>query len=176
MKSTSLGNSVPRLEKISSPEQLDDYIRVSNPPMWMTLGAILLFLGAGFFWSLTAVIPATVSLTAMAEDAGMGGRRFIAYVPLESAGDIKPGMEARLGENPARVAEIGDTPLSYQEVSQRLPNDYVVYALGINDWNVRVTLQADSSLPASKALMPAVITTAQIRPLDFLVNTMTKAK
>ena len=30
------------LDRAKSPEQLDDYIRVSNPGVWMVLGAVLL--------------------------------------------------------------------------------------------------------------------------------------
>lgn len=36
------------LDRAKSPEQLDDYIRVSNPGVWMVLGAVLLLLLAGF--------------------------------------------------------------------------------------------------------------------------------
>lgn len=38
------------LDRAKSPEQLDDYIRVSNPGVWMVLGAvqILLFDGCNY--------------------------------------------------------------------------------------------------------------------------------
>ena len=39
------------LDRAKSPEQLDDYIRVSNPGVWMVLGAVLLLLLAGFIWA-----------------------------------------------------------------------------------------------------------------------------
>lgn len=32
------------VERVSSPEQLSDYIRVSNPSVWMTLAAIIVLL------------------------------------------------------------------------------------------------------------------------------------
>ena len=35
------------LDRAKSPEQLDDYIRVSNPGVWMGRGAVLLLLLAG---------------------------------------------------------------------------------------------------------------------------------
>ena len=36
------------IERFSSPEQLNDYIRVSNPGVWLTLSAIIILLvGAG---------------------------------------------------------------------------------------------------------------------------------
>ena len=32
------------MEKISSPEQMNDYIRVSNPSVWMILAAVIVLL------------------------------------------------------------------------------------------------------------------------------------
>lgn len=32
------------MERVSSPEQLDDYIRVTSPGMWMVMGAVVLLL------------------------------------------------------------------------------------------------------------------------------------
>ena len=44
------------LERISSPEKLNEYIRVSNPSVWIIISAILVFFAALTFWALTAVI------------------------------------------------------------------------------------------------------------------------
>ena len=45
------------IDKVSSPEKLDDYIRVTTPSVWITLAAIVILLvGAivwGFFGELT---------------------------------------------------------------------------------------------------------------------------
>lgn len=48
------------LERISSPEEIDDYMKVTSPSMWLVLGAILLLLAALIFWSITARIESTV--------------------------------------------------------------------------------------------------------------------
>ena len=39
------------LERISSPEQLNDYIKVSNPSVWIIIIAIFCVLGAGLYWN-----------------------------------------------------------------------------------------------------------------------------
>ena len=36
------------LNKIASPEQMNDYIRVSSPSVWMVLTAVIVLLSAGF--------------------------------------------------------------------------------------------------------------------------------
>jgi len=44
------------LDRISSPEKLNEYIRVSRPSVWIILGAIIVFLIAVIFWAFTAEI------------------------------------------------------------------------------------------------------------------------
>ncbi len=40
--------------RISSPEQVDDYIRVTTPGMWVLVSAILVLLAALFIWAFAA--------------------------------------------------------------------------------------------------------------------------
>lgn len=44
------------LDRISSPEKLNEYIKVSHPSIWLILGAIIILLGAAVFWAVTAEI------------------------------------------------------------------------------------------------------------------------
>ena len=46
------------LQRISSPEKLNEYIRVSKPSVWIILGAVIvLFIAAGI-WGFSAEITA----------------------------------------------------------------------------------------------------------------------
>ncbi|MCR5102280.1 MAG: hypothetical protein K6B41_13060 [Butyrivibrio sp.] len=45
------------IERVSSPEQLDDYIRVISPGIWMVICAILLLLIAILAWAVFGTIP-----------------------------------------------------------------------------------------------------------------------
>ena len=40
------------IDKVSSPEKLDDYIRVTTPSVWITLIAILLLLAGALVWGI----------------------------------------------------------------------------------------------------------------------------
>lgn len=54
-----MGNSLFRkssLERINSPEQLGEYMRVIQPGVWLVLGAIVLLLAGFLIWSLTGEI------------------------------------------------------------------------------------------------------------------------
>lgn len=49
-------SNVKRPLRISSPEQVDDYIRVTTPGMWLLVAAILILLGAGMIWGFATKI------------------------------------------------------------------------------------------------------------------------
>ncbi len=40
------------IDKVSSPEKLDDYIRVTTPSVWVTLIAIVLLLAGTIIWGI----------------------------------------------------------------------------------------------------------------------------
>jgi len=44
------------LDRISSPEHLNDYIKVSNPSVWLVLAAVAVLLAAAVIWGFTAEI------------------------------------------------------------------------------------------------------------------------
>ena len=48
------------LDRISSPEQLTDYLRVTNPGVWVILAAIIIMLIGFFVWMSVGVIETTV--------------------------------------------------------------------------------------------------------------------
>ena len=45
------------LERMSSPEKLNDYIRVSNPSVWIILSAIAILLIAAIVWGIIYELP-----------------------------------------------------------------------------------------------------------------------
>lgn len=40
------------VDKVSSPEKLDDYIRVTTPSVWITLAAIIVLLAGVIIWGI----------------------------------------------------------------------------------------------------------------------------
>ena len=56
------------LDRISQPDQLTDYLRVSKPMVWLLLGAILSLLTGIFIWSLIGNIDIMTDGYAVVED------------------------------------------------------------------------------------------------------------
>ena len=52
------------LERISSPEALNDYLRVTGPAVWLVLSAIILLIAGMLIWSSVASIDSIAAGTA----------------------------------------------------------------------------------------------------------------
>lgn len=50
------------LDRISSPEQLNDYIKVSNPSVWIIIIAVFCIFAAALYWGIAGRIPTTVAV------------------------------------------------------------------------------------------------------------------
>ena len=78
------------LDRISSPEQLTDYLRVTNPGIWLVLAAVLLLLAGIFAWSAVGRLETLASGTAVVRDG-------TAEIILADSGSVQSGMAVRLG-------------------------------------------------------------------------------
>jgi hypothetical protein len=162
------------MEQVASPEQLNDYIKVSNPGIWLALGAIVVLVAAAGIWAVTAAIPTTVSTRALVTAPG----RYVCYLPVEQAADLKAGVPVQVRGIQGRVTSVGKTPLSRRDAAQGLPDEYTAYALGLSDWNIRVELVLEplpdegspADMPEADRLSPVTIITSVVRPVSFLFN------
>ena len=66
------------LKRISSPEQLTDYLRVTNPGIWVVLAAVLALLVGFFVWMSVGTIETTV-------EVGVSTQGHIAEVAVKSS-------------------------------------------------------------------------------------------
>lgn len=80
------------LKRISSPEQLTDYLRVTNPGIWVILAAVLVLLVGFFVWMSAGTIETTV-------EVGVSTQDHVAEVAIIcSNATIQKGMTLRVGD------------------------------------------------------------------------------
>ena len=79
------------LDRISSPEQLQDYMHVTNPAVWMVLAAVIALLVGLITCSALGTLETTLDVRAEAENG---------TITVEVTGDphsqVKPGMALRV--------------------------------------------------------------------------------
>lgn len=56
------------MDKISSPEQMNDYIRVANPSVWMILAAIIVLLIGVCVWGMYGQLDTKLQTGGICED------------------------------------------------------------------------------------------------------------
>ena len=91
------------VDRISSPEQLNDYLRVTSPAVWVILLAVVLLLAGLLIWSSTAVIESYAEGSAEVKDGVMT----IRFTDQSFAKNIETGMTVTAGENTCTVASVG---------------------------------------------------------------------
>lgn len=91
------------IERISSPEQLNDYLRVTTPTVWVALAAVILLLAALLVWSSVTSIESFAAGIARAED----GVLTVSFDDQEKAQFTKAGMDVSIGGLKAVIHTIG---------------------------------------------------------------------
>ena len=133
------------VERISSPEQLQDYMRVTTPGVWMVLAAVILLLAGLIVSSALVSVESRIQTQAVVEE---DGRILDITLPLSQKSLVTPGMVVRVADREAKV-------------------DFVFQAEGEVD--VIATLPEDSAKLAA-GTYDAEIITETVRPISFLFS------
>ena len=102
MERTSVYRKVS-VDRISSPEQLTDYLRVTNPAVWVVLAAVVLLLVGTLFWACFTYIGSSVSGVATVEDGVM--TMHFDDSALEK--NVEAGMLVTVGDTASPIVSVG---------------------------------------------------------------------
>ena len=95
------------LERISSPEQLNEYIKITDPSLITILIGIFTLLIAGGIWLFSGGIPKTVDLQGVVATNIEGERKLYCYVPISMSKRISNGMKVQISPDYASREEYG---------------------------------------------------------------------
>ncbi|MBE6997290.1 MAG: hypothetical protein E7427_03870 [Ruminococcaceae bacterium] len=91
------------VERISSPEQLNDYLRVTNLSVWIVLAAVVLLLVGTLIWASLTYIGSSVSGVAAVDDGVMTVR--FDDPALEK--NVEAGMSVTVGDTASPIISVG---------------------------------------------------------------------
>lgn len=152
------------LDRLSSPEQLDQLLVATRPQGWLALGALLLLLASALVWAsygtVTTRITAEgiVSRSTPESSSELGSElRAVVFVPAAQALLVETGMEARVspsvlvrgpsGSLTGTVTAVGDAPVS-EALERSLGREDLVTDLKRKGPLIRVEIVLRPALPA----------------------------
>ena len=165
------------LDRMTSPEQLNDYIRVSTPSVWLILSAFFILAVSVIVWGVTGTLPQTASLNGVIEK----DHTVVCYIGVDSLESDISGCKATVipsnagvAGNPANgtVVDVSKTPYSAEEIKDTLKSDWIDSNLVSSQYSYAVTIRLDNDsaqLP-SDTLARVSVTTAEIKPISFILN------
>ena len=107
------------IERISAPEQLQDYMRVTNPGVWMVLAAVIVLLVGFFVVTIYGKLESTYSTFATITDG-----KAVLVVDGEAADTVDEGMIVRIKDEEAKLEDVyWITPDTVEAIAQvKLPD------------------------------------------------------
>ena len=109
------------LEKIKSPEILDDYIRVSNPGIIILLASVILLLAGAFIWGAFGYLESKIPVNVLV-DEGVG----TCYIEEANVPLVKEGMTVRFDNTEGVIAGIKEEKFwghyAQVEIDSSVPN------------------------------------------------------
>ena len=107
------------MDRISSPEELHDYMRVTSPRLWMILAAIVVLLTGFIVYASTANMENTVNVRVTIEnlesdpdETNPDGERYTfvsGTYPLTMKDVLQTGMVIRIGQETGIISWIGNS-------------------------------------------------------------------
>ena len=91
------------LDRIQSPEQLNDYLRVTEPSVWLLLIAVILLLAGLLIWGSVTYIDSVATGSAQVVEGTMTLR----FDRLSDAESVETGMMVQIGEKSAPILSLG---------------------------------------------------------------------
>ena len=91
------------MKRVTSPEQLNDYLRVSSPKAWILLISVLLLIVGFLIWSAFTAVESYETGTASAEKGVLA----ITFEDASAAQHVQMGMTVQVGGIQAEVTSVG---------------------------------------------------------------------
>ena len=119
------------LERISNPDNLDDYIRVSNPAMWIALVAVLLLLVAAIVWGICGTITESTPSLLIVDDG-----KAQCYIDETRAAQLQSGDEIVFQDASGMVTSVASAPVPIDQAIEETDEPLVAFqkALGDTEW------------------------------------------
>lgn len=149
------------LDRISSPEQLNDYIRVTNPGVWMIMCAVILLLLGVCVWGIFGRLDTTLTVAAATEND-----RTVCYVKETDVQAVEVGMQVRIGEVQYQISSISQQPIQVDDTFA----EYLLHVGTLAEGEWVYAAELDDVYGDNGMITEVEIVIESIAPMNFVLN------
>ena len=152
-------------EKLRSPDDLDKYVRVTNPSVWLVLVACLAMLIGLLAWGIFGAVTTSVTTTGTCVEG-----KAVCFLSADDTVKVSVGNVAMVGGERMTVSSVSSVPLSISEASSVLKSDYLVSTLVQEDWAYQINFEGDTSELSEGVPLVVNITTERVAPITLILG------
>ena len=145
------------IERISSPDQLNDYVRLTNPGVWLVLAAILILLAGACIFGTVGHIDSSVPAVCLSD-----GGRATCLVKREYSQRFTDDMHVKVNKGEYRVLLKNTKPVT---VSADM-DSYALFVGNLQPGEWVYEMETEGRVP--DGVFEAKLVTERISPLTFL--------
>ena len=148
------------LKSVASPEELDDYIKVTNPGVWLLLSVIVIFLLGVIVWGVFGKLESDVDVFGRMEEG-----RLVVYASGADMLKLQEGMRVEANRMEGSVTDITGYTLTTEEV---FPTSDKAQEYHINPGTPLYPIITDLTLPDGN--YDARVVLQEIKPMELIFN------
>ena len=147
------------LERMESPESLNDYLQVTSPGVWIVLTTVVVFLTGAVIWGIFGHIDSTISAAVISENG-----EAVCLVPEEALSSV---VENRIVKIDDKEYRLSPSTLEPQIVSEDT-NIYWILAGQLKVEDIVYPIPLTDSL--KEGVYSGTIVTETLSPISLLLN------
>ena len=153
-------------DKLRSPDDLDECVRLTNPSVWVVLAACIVLMVGLLAWSFFGTLTTGVSTLGTYVDDEV-----VCFLSADEASKVNVGDVANVEGVLLEVTSVSEVPLSRDEAREIVGGDYLASTLVGSDWVYVVRFVCDEDPGFNGGIPLSVnITTEKIAPISLLLK------
>lgn len=149
------------LDRISSPEKLNDYIKVANPSIWLILLGIIVLLVGVCTWGIFGSLYTTLDVPIVIKD----GKAY-AYIVEEHINELSTDTDVSFSGVTTNISTIGSDIVQAAECG----DNYFLHAGNMNGEEWLVGCQLESNCDLKDGTYAGKVILEKISPMKFVTN------
>lgn len=147
------------VDRISSPEELDKYLKVTSPTVWLLLVGIIVILCGIIVWGNVGKIETKMTTGCIVEKGSIS-----CLVPEEKIASVKEGMKIRIDDDEYQISAVSSEAFLVSSFN----SDFLMHLLDAEADSF--AYKATGSADLKDGIYKGEIVTETISPIKFVFN------